>query len=252
MHFLSPQWYETLPSTNTHLTGLLAEVPGLPAGTVVATLHQTAGRGRYERVWTTSPGRDLAMSFLVRAPVEAAWVPSLPMAASLGVARALAGLGVDARLKWPNDVLANGRKICGILSEYVPGPDEPVPTAVVGVGVNVSMTEEEARRIDRPATSILIETGQEWDVAEVLDAILKALPEPIARWESGGFAAIRNDWMDLAAGIGERATVGEGRNRKTGTLAGFGQYGELLLVDDAGAEHAMILGDVNQGAGTME
>ena len=244
MHFLSPQWHETLLSTNTHLANLLAEDPSLRSGTVVATSHQTAGRGRYDRLWTTSPGRDLAMSFLVRAPVEAAWVPSLPMAVSLGVARALGALGVETRLKWPNDVLAGGRKICGILSEYVPGSDEMARTAIVGVGVNVNMSEEEALRIDRPATSIFIETGRERDVAEVLDAALEALPGPVDRWESGGFAAIRDDWVALASGLGEQVTVGEGRNRNTGTLTGFGEFGELLLTGDTGAEHAMILGDV--------
>ncbi len=244
MHFLPAQWHDTLPSTNSFLVEAVRESPQLPGGTVVAAHCQTAGRGRYDRQWISQSNKDLTFSFLVRAAVPAAWIPALPMAAALAVADALEPLGVEPRTKWPNDVLVGGRKICGILSEYVPECSDSLQTAVVGIGLNVNMTAAEAADIDRPATSLFIETGRDNDIESVLNALLRTLPRHIAAWEQRGFEGLRHEWTRRAEGVGRRIAVGEGTQRKEGTLAGFGEFGELLLEDEAGQTHAVVLGDV--------
>ena len=114
------QWHESLPSTNTYLRELLVREPYLAAGAIVATTHKTAGRGRHDRTWAGAPGRDLAASIVLRERVSQECLPILPMAAALAVRAALVGLGVDAQVKWPNDVLVKGQKICGILAEVAP------------------------------------------------------------------------------------------------------------------------------------
>jgi BirA family transcriptional regulator, biotin operon repressor / biotin---[acetyl-CoA-carboxylase] ligase len=247
MQFHPVQWHDRLPSTNSYLVERLADEPRLASGTVVAARCQTAGRGRHARSWQSTPGRDLAFSFVLRAAVPPEWLPSLPMAASLGVAAALDAFGIAPLLKWPNDVLVGGRKLCGILSEFVHGGNETAEThtAVVGIGVNVNMNESEARAIDRPATSMRIETGREWPVEGVLEAVLDALPPPLTAWEQHGFAGIREAWLRRTLPAGQSLSVSEGGQRRTGRLRGFGPHGELLLMDAAGAEHTVVLGDVD-------
>lgn len=244
MQALHVQWHDTLPSTNTFLRRLLAEDPSLRSGTVVAARNQTAGRGRFNRDWVMGPGKDLAFSLLVRAETDPVWIPSLPMAAALAVAKALITWGLAARLKWPNDVLVDGRKICGILSEYVPTPSRALQTAIVGIGVNVNMEHHEAAAIGRPVTSLFIETGKRTTVDDVLESVLAELPGMIGRWEQGGFPSLREDWGALAYGIGRPVSVGEEVKKQTGILTGFGEQGELLLTDSQGQEHAVFLGDV--------
>lgn len=244
------QWHDILPSTNTYLRELLSKNPALASGTVVAARCQTAGRGRYQRTWVTSPGRDLAFSLLHRAEVPASWMPSLAMAGALAVAQMLAKFKLQARVKWPNDVYIGRRKICGILSECVP-PRTRVPyqesmvhTAIIGIGLNVNMTADETKVIKTPATSIRIETGKMKPVEAVLDALLAVLPAWITRWQESGFAALRDDWIRLTEGIGKNVTIGDGRKRRTGILTGFGPNGELLLRDATGKNQVILLGDI--------
>ncbi len=248
MQFCTVQWHDALPSTNTFLVENLSANPQLPAGTVIAARQQTSGRGRYDRTWVSGSGKDLTFSFLIRARVPLAWMPSLPMAVAIAIGQVTRTLGVDTQWKWPNDVLSGGKKICGILSEYVPkggsrdGATEH--TAVVGVGLNVNMTEAETRQIDRPATSILAETGQKHDIEAVLDAVLAELPQQIGLWEAGGFEALRNTWESRCYGLGQRISAGEGNHIQVGVLKRFGPSGELILEDDQGTERVILAGDV--------
>ncbi len=236
-------WHNSLPSTNTHLREWVARDAQLPEGTVVAARCQTAGRGRYDRSWVAQPGRDLAFSLLLRPATPPAWIPSLTMVAALAVAEALDGLGLSPRLRWPNDVLTGRGKICGILAEHVPQEGGAV-AAVIGVGVNVNMTEEEAAKIERPATSVLIDTRKRRSVEEVLNAVLTPLPDHFESWQRKGFGGIRKEWERRAMGVGREVTVRNRGQEHTGILLGFGEYGELLLQDNAGEVRTVLLGDV--------
>lgn len=255
MRFRPPSWHDELASTNTYLLEALQANPRLPSGTVVAARRQSAGRGRHDRRWVTGGGANLAFSAIVRANVRPEWIPSLPMAASLGVARALTSFGVAPALKWPNDVLVSGRKICGILSECAQPPSREVSEAcmVLGIGLNVNMTREEAEAIDRPATSLRVETGQKHDPQNVLSAVLDALPYFVNRWCEGGFPAIREAWILSSAGLGQlvviRAQGAECGGELRGTLAGYGEFGELLLETPEGKRRPVLLGDMEVVAG---
>ncbi|MEW6751418.1 MAG: biotin--[acetyl-CoA-carboxylase] ligase [Candidatus Latescibacterota bacterium] len=219
VEFLPPQWHDSLPSTNTWLHDRLRAGVELPAGCVLAARQQTAGRGRQGRSWVSSPGRDLTFSFLVRPRVAAPGLLSLPMAVALGVVDVLADLGVAGQTRWPNDVHVQGRKVCGILAEGHGG------ALVVGVGLNVNMDAAEAASIDRPATSVQIETGREWPLEPLLARLLQAIAARLEAWERGGFAALREDWLGACAGLGEPVEA-EGLR---GRLEGFGEHGEALV-----------------------
>ncbi|MDH2443093.1 biotin--[acetyl-CoA-carboxylase] ligase [Amnibacterium sp. CER49] len=147
------QWLDEAGSTNSELVRLAtADEAGWPAPSVLVTDVQTAGRGRLGRAWTAPPGASLAVSVLLRPAVPRDRLGWLSLLAGTAMARALAGLGVAASTKWPNDVLVGGRKICGVLAEALPDGG-----AVIGTGLNHRLAEE---ALPVPtATSLAIEGG---------------------------------------------------------------------------------------------
>ncbi len=232
MRFLTVQWHDTLASTSTHLRECLRSDPSLPAGSIIAAREQTAGRGRQGRKWFSSPGRDLTFSFLLRPRTTPERLLSLPLAVALGVAEALAEFGVNPRLKWPNDIRVRRRKIGGILIEV--SGEASLPTVIVGIGVNVNQ-EAAAAPGGVGATSIFQETGSQAPVDEVLRSILDRLSPWLARWEKDGFAALRERWLELVDGLGAAVVVSCGAREQRGILAGFGEWGELLLRQEDGS-----------------
>lgn len=225
------EWFDKLASTNTTARELFLTHTALPSGTIIAAREQTAGRGRHDRKWLTAPHSNLCFSLLICTEAELTAIPSLTMAAALAVNDLLHSMGVRSSLKWPNDVLVGERKICGILSERIESRG-----LIIGVGLNVNMSVEEARAIDRPASSILIETGETTDVAPLLVALLPHLAYWINAWKKDQFSSLREAWTLQAGPLGKPLTVRDGDLKKSGTLAGFGDHGELLLNTAAGIE----------------
>jgi len=229
MQCLPPQWHASLPSTNTYLLEQLRAGRPLPAGTVVAAREQTAGRGRLGNRWISVPGRDLTFSVLLRDVPGPRQRLAAPMAAALGVAVALAQHDdLTVRLKWPNDLLAGGRKLGGVLTEC------DGEALVIGIGLNVNMPAEVAAQLDQPATSVAIQTGRQAVPEEVLAALLEPLSAWLTTWQQGGFAALRAAWTDRAAYLGLPVRVGEVGRGVEGRLAGFGGWGQALLAQADG------------------
>jgi BirA family biotin operon repressor/biotin-[acetyl-CoA-carboxylase] ligase len=231
------QWYARLPSTNTFLKERLAVENKLPSGTVVAAREQTQGRGRREREWLSSEGENLTFSVLLRDNCEPRKLPAAAMAAAVAVAELLESEGLKPSLKWPNDVLVNGKKICGILSEGISGG------IIIGIGLNVNM--KSAEHIDQPATSVLMETGKSRDVDELLEKLLDHLSVRLDEWAQGGFSKVRKNWESKIQNIGKPVTVRAGVTVRNGLLAGFGADGELLLQDEQGKISAVWAGDLS-------
>jgi BirA family biotin operon repressor/biotin-[acetyl-CoA-carboxylase] ligase len=171
-----------LPSTGSTNDELIARAGGddpWPHLSVVATDTQTAGRGRRGRAWVAPPGSSLAASVLLRPdlpPDALGWVPLLT---GLAVTRTLTAAGADARLKWPNDVLLGGRKVCGILAELLPGGTG----VVVGIGINLTLSPDQ---LPVPtATSLAIE-GIELTADEVLAGCLTELRQLLDDLQGAG------------------------------------------------------------------
>jgi BirA family biotin operon repressor/biotin-[acetyl-CoA-carboxylase] ligase len=155
---------EQTPSTNAVVAERARS--GELAGLVVVAEEQTAGRGRLDRVWVSPPRAGLTFSLLLRPAAAPAEWPWLPLLASVAVARALAShAGLDAALKWPNDVLVGGRKVCGLLAEAVGG------ALVVGIGLNVTTRGSELPR--ERATSLQLEGARTTDRDTLLRAVLR-------------------------------------------------------------------------------
>jgi BirA family transcriptional regulator, biotin operon repressor / biotin---[acetyl-CoA-carboxylase] ligase len=231
------QWYARLPSTNTFLKERLAVEGNLPSGKVIAAREQTQGRGRLDREWISSTGENLTFSIFLRGSYDRRKLPAASMAAAVAVAELLEAEGLKPSLKWPNDVLVNGKKICGILSEGISGG------VIIGIGLNVNM--QDAEHIDQPATSVLIETGKRRDIDELLGKLLKRLSVRLDEWAQGGFSKVRKNWETKAQNIGETVAVRDGGTAHKGVLAGFGPDGELLLRADDGTVSSIWAGDLS-------
>jgi BirA family biotin operon repressor/biotin-[acetyl-CoA-carboxylase] ligase len=189
---------------------------GAAHGTVVVAEAQSAGRGRRGRAWRSPPG-NLYASIVVRPPAGAA-NGQLAFVAALGAADSI-GPGLPVRFKWPNDLLAAGRKVGGILIEAESGG------AVIGLGINVAVAPKE---VDYPATS-LADQGLAISVRDLLPAVCRALESWYCRWNSEGFAPVREAWLARAAGMGEAMAVRLPASRLSGVFGGMDDDGALLL-----------------------
>jgi BirA family biotin operon repressor/biotin-[acetyl-CoA-carboxylase] ligase len=230
------EWHDRLGSTNAYMKEHFTQGLKIGNGTIFATREQTAGRGRSDRKWLSGPDTNLCFSLFIETSCALIDVPSLTMAAALGITEYLNAQLIPASPKWPNDVLVGNKKICGILSERVERSTFPTAGIIVGIGLNVNMSSEEADSIDRPATSMLIESGKAGDLFQTLENLFQPLEYWIGEWQSGGFSNLRKTWTEKAAPLGKALTVHDGPIKKSGTLAGFGDHGELLLQTPAGLE----------------
>ena len=244
MNFLTPEWHDQLASTNTHLLQSLSKGERLSSGFVIVAREQTAGRGRYQRQWIARANENLTFSFLLITKAAFSQLTSLPIAIALGVSDALKTYRISTRTKWPNDVLIDGAKICGMLLERSDQKQPDGTAIVVGIGLNLNMDATTAALIDRPVTSMRLETGCEYDLEQVLAQVLSSTAPWIDRWENGGFTALRTAWEHRCVYLGEQISVGEGDDVKTGVLEGFGDCGQLLLRGSDGRVREIWAGDV--------
>lgn len=172
-------------------------------GLVLVTEHQTAGRGRLDRTWDTPARAALTFSLLLRPARPAAEWPWLPLLAGVAVVGALREHGVPADLKWPNDVLLEGRKTAGILAERVDTPSGAA--AVVGIGLNVTSTAEELPV--RTATSVSLATGSAPDRTALLQSLVTRLRGQYAAWSADGGPALRPAYLGLCTTLGREVRV---------------------------------------------
>lgn len=179
--------FDSVASTNDVAAELAAD-PG-NAGTVVIADQQTAGRGQYGRVWHSRPGTSLLMSVLLAPPEELRRPVVLTAWAAVGVGEAIRTLtGVQAKLKWPNDLLVRGKKVCGILIEQGAG-------TVAGVGLNLNQSADDFAAAGLPeATSLGLSTGASIDPRAAAVAVIRRLDEEYDRLLAGERVPLESDW----------------------------------------------------------
>jgi BirA family biotin operon repressor/biotin-[acetyl-CoA-carboxylase] ligase len=238
------EWHAELDSTQ-RLARELA-LAGAEEGTAVVAETQTAGRGRLGRTWHSPPGRNLYCSVVLRPALAPEHVPQLALVAGLAVARAIEGAtGLEARLKWPNDVLVGGRKTTGILTE-LDAELERVHFVVVGIGVNVNLPDEALpAELRGKATSLAAAAGRPIDRPAFTGRLLAELEAQYRRFLAGGLAAVRTDWEARSALQGREVTAVTPQATVRGRVIGLDDDGALRLVDDAGAVHRIVAGEVS-------
>lgn len=229
-------------STNAEL--LHAAEAGASSGEVLAAELQTQGRGRLGRTWHSGLGSSLTFSVLWRFDKSMASLGGLSLAVGLGVARALTARGLDVGLKWPNDLLWQGRKLGGILIE-VRGDSLGPCTAVIGIGLNVRLAREVKSRIDQPAADLADAGGESVPRTDVLIAVLDALSQVLVEFDRDGFVPLRSEWVRHHAHQDRAVTLSSPDGKRLhGVARGVDEYARLLLETDSGVR-AIHTGDVS-------
>jgi BirA family biotin operon repressor/biotin-[acetyl-CoA-carboxylase] ligase len=241
--------YDTIGSTNDEAKALARA--GAPDGTLVWAREQTAGRGRRGRSWLSPPG-NLYLSLVLRPEGAPARAAQLGFVAALGLGDALAplvlghtptalgGPALQVRYKWPNDLLANGKKLAGILLESENAAKGRVDFVVVGIGVNIVHAP---RDVEFPATSLEAEGVVGTTPAVLLEGFLRDFSGWARRWRDEGFAPIRAAWLGAASGLGERVRVRLDRDTLLGRFQGLDDDGALVL-DAAEGRRRIAAGEV--------
>ena len=247
-------------STNADVVrDLRADPDAWPDLSLLVADHQDAGKGRRDRAWSSPLGTSVTCTFVARPDVPAAALGWIPLLAGLGVVRAVrATAGVQAVLKWPNDVLVPAsdeldgwgpfRKVGGILTEVVPHPSGGPSAVVVGIGLNVL---QQADELPVPsAGSLALAGARHVDRLGLLVALVTALEEIAGRWRTaGGSAAGSGLDAEVAAVVattGSRVRVSlPGDAVVEGVAQGLDEDGALVVVDDAGVARRVLAGDVH-------
>jgi BirA family biotin operon repressor/biotin-[acetyl-CoA-carboxylase] ligase len=233
-------FFPEVSSTNDEARAL-AEA-GEPEGALVVTDFQTAGRGRMHRTWQAPRGSSLLFSILLRPPIEPSRALLPVMAASLGVMegiRCVCGLG--ARLKWPNDILMDGKKAGGILCEL--GLDgQTLEYVIVGIGLNVNFDPRRIEGIPPDATSIQSVLGRPQPRAELLRAILAEIEPRYGKLRCG--ESLREEWARALETLGRRVKVTLPEEKFTGTAESVEESGGLVIALEDGTRRTVLAGDV--------
>ena len=218
---------------------------GSPEGTLVIAEEQTRGRGRLGRDWDSPPGLGLWFSVVLRPGIAVHESSTVSLSVALAVAAVLRdSYAVDARIKWPNDVLVGPRKICGILTEAEFCGDS-VEFIVVGVGLNVlHMRSDFPEGLENVATSISIESSREVDRVDVIARLLSAVEENYLRLCEEGFESIRRDILPLSSLMGNMTRVRTGNGgRVEGVAVDIDGTGALILRTENGLTEKVVAGD---------
>ena len=237
-HFI---WLDEVDSTNNYCKN---NVSVLPHGTVVAAGHQTAGRGTRSRTWDSTPGDGLAHSFLLggMTPVD---ISILPLLAGLAVVTAAKEeYSVDAAIKWSNDIVVGGKKLCGILCESRIGGGESA--AVVGIGVNISQSETDFLDIGLVyATSLLEVTGIIYEPLQVAVDILNRFEPLLDRYLSEGFSGVLRDrYKQHCITLGREVRIISKNGEVTGEAIDIAHDGSLIVLL-GGVREVVRAGDVS-------
>lgn len=217
----------------------------VPEGVVVFAESQTKGRGRLGREWVSPPGRGLWFSILLRPALPPQAATQITIAAATGLARAIKErTHVAPEIKWPNDLLVRGRKLCGILTEMSAELDT-IRYVVLGIGLNVNFAAEDWPPALRPlATSLRLETGHPIRRTELAAAILRELNRDYQRVRGGAFESLADEWERQCSTIGQNVEVCQGTRKLRGRAEALDAEGALLLRTDHGHLERIVGGDV--------
>ncbi|BBB91300.1 MAG TPA: biotin--[acetyl-CoA-carboxylase] ligase [Methylomusa anaerophila] len=236
-------YYPQIGSTNNEAKKLAAG--GCPEGTIVVAETQNTGRGRLARGWFSPYGKGIWMSVVLRPPFSPLEASKCTLMAAVAVNRVIRQVaGVYSGIKWPNDILFQGRKLVGILTEMSAEMDA-INYVVIGMGINVNIEEREfPGEIAATATSLLAVSGREIDRRMFLAAILKELETAYHLVQTGGFTSILDDWRSQSITLGKNVDVIGPDHRYSGLAIDIDNEG-ALLVKTAQGVRKVLAGDVS-------
>jgi BirA family transcriptional regulator, biotin operon repressor / biotin---[acetyl-CoA-carboxylase] ligase len=216
------QYFKETESTNT----IAREIAGsVEEGTVVIAESQTGGRGRMGRKWI-SPEGGIWLSIIIKPKIQPLYASRITLLAGVSVAKTIRSYGLLAKIKWPNDVLINGKKVCGILTE-IEAEIDLIDYCVVGIGIDANVdTESFPEEARETSTSLKKELGSGINRVEFVQKLLEEFESLYLKFQRDGFSPILEEWRNMSATIGEWVKI---------TTQARTIYGEAIGVDSEGA-----------------
>lgn len=236
-------FFEKTDSTNLQARALAEQ--GAAEGLVVIADQQSEGKGRMGRFWVSPPRVNLYLSVLLRPAIELQNVTQITFLSAVAVAEAIEASGsFKPQLKWPNDVLLNGKKVAGLLNE-LNAETEQLHFLILGIGVNLNMTNDQfPSNLRAPATSLLIEGSREVSRLVFVRTLLEHIDRLYRLYLAEGFSPILQAWEKRCRMIGRKVEVDFQHSRLVGTVKGLDEAGALMLSLANGAEERILAGDV--------
>lgn len=233
------EYFKEIESTNV----IACEIAGSVAeGTVVIAESQTGGRGRLGRKWI-SPEGGVWLSIILKPKIQPSYAPRITILAGVSVAKTIRSFGPGAMIKWPNDVLINGKKVCGILTE-IEAEIDMIDHCVVGIGIDANVdTESFPEEFRDSSTSLKKELGHEINRVEFVQKLLEEFEVLYLKFQEGDFAAILEEWRGMSATIGEWVKITTQTRTIYGEAIGVDNEGALILETDEGKLEKIVAGN---------
>lgn len=235
-------FFEQVDSTQT--IGHELAHKGNPHGTVILASHQSNGRGRMKRYWDSKAGRGLWFSTILRPEqLEPKKAPQLTLVAAVAVSTFLKELNLHPQIKWPNDILLDGKKVCGILTEMQAEQDS-IDYILLGIGLNVSHKREDFHvSIQNKATSLYLHSKIRHNINNLFQNLLLHLEKQYEIYMAEGFSVIKEVWESFALKYNEWVKI---KTNKTflGKIIGIHEDGALIVVDENRNEHVLYSAEI--------
>ena len=232
----------------TDSTNLLAKSlasQGAAEGTLILAETQTAGRGRMSRTWFSPPEQNIYASIILRPPIIPSQAPQITLMTAVAAAKTLKNNAqLNARIKWPNDILIHGKKIAGILTEISTDMDM-INYVIVGLGMNINTAESDLPpEIKDIATSVLIQNDRPFSRVKLLCAFLKNFEIAYEQLTKEGFTPVMDQWRQMSDIIGRKVLVDVINSKFKGVVESVDHDGVLNIKDDQGQMKRVFSGDV--------
>jgi BirA family biotin operon repressor/biotin-[acetyl-CoA-carboxylase] ligase len=232
--------FKTTYSTNTW-AWQNAQVLDKDAMTVVTADEQSVGRGRHQRKWVSPPGLNLYASFCLFVDLDLQSIANIPQVLALSCAELLKELSLTPSLKWPNDVLIDKKKVAGILCETKEIDGKRF--VVTGIGLNINMTKEFFQEVDKPATSLLIESGKEYDPTSILNLLLEKFCNHLETYLEKGFSPFLETFKSYVS-IDEGIKFSTDQHALSGKISQINADGSLTIQTHNGEEKTFYYGEI--------
>lgn len=233
--------FDTIDSTNTWAKNNAATLD--PDGlTCITAKEQTAGRGRFRRRWISGKGENITATLFFTLKKDTPIITNMGQILSLSCIYVLKERGFLPQIKWPNDLLIDGKKIAGILCETAPLPDRQ--GIILGIGINVNMSDILLDAIDQPATSLAQLSGRTWILEEILKPLVEQFLIDLNRLETEGFAPFQEAYEQYLAFRGQPVTCTDGLQIIRGICHSINKEGRLNLLLPSGRVATLSAGEV--------
>ena len=235
---------QSVPSTQRIAHELALD--GAKHGTIVLADEQTQGKGRVEKSFHSKKEQGIWMSIILRPDIPPYLAPQLTLLTATVLANVLDRYAdVTPQIKWPNDVLINGKKISGILTEMQAEQDQ-VLYVIVGIGININQqTSDFPEEIRDRVTSLKMASGQSWDLVPFIQEILQTFETKYNQFIETGFAPVKNDWENYGFRLNERLEIKTGKDTWQGVFLGIAEDGALLAKRDTGKIEKIYSGEIS-------